>query len=86
MKKKSIKRTSNIITIYTTKHCSYCSMAKDFFKKHNLEFNEIDIGSDYKKAQEIIKKSGQLGVPVIQINNSIILGFDKKAIIKCLKS
>jgi len=59
-------------------------MAKDFFKEHNINYTEIDVGVDREKAEEIIKKSGQMGVPVIEINGEIIIGFDKKRISELL--
>jgi len=59
-------------------------MAKDFFKEHNINYTEFDVGVDREKADEMIKKSGQMGVPVIEINGEIIIGFDKKRISELL--
>ncbi len=59
-------------------------MAKDFLKEHNINYAEIDVGADREKADEMIKKSGQMGVPVIEIDGEIIIGFDKKRISELL--
>lgn len=72
------------ITIYTTPTCFYCQMAKKFFKEKSVEYTEFDVGSDREKADEVIKKTGQMGVPVIDIDGEIIVGFDKKRISEIL--
>ncbi len=72
------------VTVYSTPTCPYCHMAKDFFNKHNVKYTDIDVSSDEKKAQEMIKKSGQMGVPVIDIDGKIIIGYDLPAIKKAL--
>ena len=64
-------------TIYTTKTCIWCKKAKEFFKENNIRFTEKDVGSDMMAANEMIEKSGQMSVPVIDINGKIIIGFDK---------
>ena len=74
------------VTIYTTNTCPYCHMAKDYFKEHNVEFKEFNVSEDHDKAREMIEKSGQSGVPVIDIEGKIIVGFDKEAIEKALSS
>lgn len=71
--------------VYSTTACPYCDMAKDFLKEHKIGFEDIDVGKDKKAAQEMIKKSGQMGVPVIEIGKTIIVGFDQDAIKKALK-
>ncbi|MDO8557362.1 MAG: glutaredoxin domain-containing protein [Candidatus Jorgensenbacteria bacterium] len=68
------------VTIYTTPSCVYCKMAKEFFKSHNIEYREMNVESDLKAQEEMIKKTGQLGVPVIEINGSIVIGFNKSNI------
>jgi len=68
------------VTIYSTKTCPYCRMAKDYLKSKNINFKDFDVGSDKEAAKEMIKKSGQMGVPVLDINGKIIVGFDKEAI------
>jgi len=72
------------ITIYSTPNCGYCVLAKDFFKANKLEFKEIDVSDDEKAAREMVHKSGQMGVPVIEIDGKMIVGFDKPKIKKVL--
>ena len=68
------------IIIYSTPYCSYCKMAKEYFKSKNIEYQEYDVMSDVAKREEMVKKSGQLGVPVIDIDGKIVMGFDKPKI------
>lgn len=72
------------VKVYSTSTCPYCAMAKDFLKKNNILFENIDVGVDQQAAQEMIDKSGQMGVPVFDIDGQIIVGFDKDAIQKVL--
>lgn len=72
--------TKQKILIYTTTFCPWCIAAKNFFKKHNIPFQEINVEKDEKAAEEMIRKSGQTGVPVIEIDGKIIIGFDEKKI------
>jgi glutaredoxin-like YruB-family protein len=66
------------IEIYSTPTCHFCHMAKDYFKKNNLAFTDYNVGSDTAKRTEMVEKSGQMGVPVIVIDNmEIIVGFDQ---------
>ena len=73
------------VKIYSTKTCPWCMKTKEYLKKHKIKYQDIDVGQDQKAAQEIIKKSGQTGVPVIEIEGKIIIGFDELAIKKALK-
>lgn len=73
------------VLLYKTKTCPFCHMTEEFFKKNNIKYQPIDVGENKKAAQEMIKKSGQMGVPVIDINGKIIVGFDKSALKKALK-
>ncbi len=73
-----------MIKVYSTPICLYCITLKEFLKKHNIEFEEIDVAEDPKAREEMIKKSGQMGVPVIEIDGKIIVGFDKEKISKLL--
>lgn len=68
------------VTIYSTPTCQYCKMAKAYFKEKGVEYTEYDVAADPSKAEEMINKSGQMGVPVIDINGNITVGFDKPAI------
>ncbi|HSU72479.1 MAG TPA: glutaredoxin domain-containing protein [Candidatus Binatia bacterium] len=72
------------VLIYSTPTCPYCKQTKDFLKQNNVKYAEVDVSSDEKKAQEMIEKSGQMGVPVIDIDGQIIIGFDKSALKKAL--
>jgi len=72
------------ITIYTTARCVYCKMAKEFFKRNNISYEEKDVSDDNAR-REMIDKSNQFGVPVIDIDGQIIVGFDEEAVKKLLK-
>lgn len=63
----------------------YCKTLKGYFKKHNIEFEDIDISKDEQALQKMIKDSGQMGVPVVDIDGEVITGFDKEKIDKLLK-
>jgi glutaredoxin 3 len=65
------------VIIYTTTSCPYCKMAKAFFKEHNVSFTERDVTSDPAAQQEMIQKSDQLAVPVIDVGGSIVVGFQQ---------
>lgn len=65
------------VTIYSTPVCSFCNMAKDFFKENNVEFTEYNVAEDAEKRQEMLDKSGQAGVPVIFIEDEMVIGFDE---------
>ena len=64
------------VTIYTTPVCGYCKMAKEFFKDHNVAYKEVDVIQDAVARESMIEKSGQMGVPVIDIGGEIVIGFD----------
>ena len=68
------------IKVYSTPFCPYCSMVKDFLKKKGVEFEDIDVSIDQETARKMIEKSGSMGVPQIEINDKIIVGFDQNAI------
>lgn len=65
------------VQIYTTPTCVYCKMAKEFFKNNNVEYEEKNVAMDAGARDEMIQKSGQMGVPVIDIEGKIIVGFDQ---------
>jgi glutaredoxin-like YruB-family protein len=73
------------VIIYSTPTCHFCHLAKEFLKEHKIKFEEIDVSKDQKKAEEMIEKSGQIGVPVLDIDGTIITGFDKEKMKKALK-
>ncbi|NIM03534.1 NrdH-redoxin [bacterium] len=72
------------VTIYSTPSCPFCMMAKSFMKENNIDFEDIDVSADHTKVQEMVQKSGQMAVPVIDIDGEIIVGFDKDKIRKAL--
>jgi len=69
--------TTPTVTIYSTPTCHFCHAAKDFFTEHNVEFTDHNVASDLPMRQEMIQKSGQMGVPVIQVGEEIVVGFDE---------
>ena len=73
------------VLIYTTPACIYCQMAKKFFKDHSVAYEEKDVSVDDEAREEVVAKSGQLGVPVVDIDDKIIVGFDEAAIKELLK-
>jgi glutaredoxin-like YruB-family protein len=66
------------VTIYSTPVCVYCKMAKDFFQKNGIAYQEFNVASDAVAREDMFKKSHQMGVPVIDIEGQIVVGFDKK--------
>ena len=72
------------IRLYSTPSCPYCRMAKDFLTGENVAFTVVDVSEDEKAAQEMVDKSGQMGVPVMELENVIIIGFDRGAYHKAL--
>jgi glutaredoxin-like YruB-family protein len=65
------------VSIYSTPTCHYCNLAKDFFKEHKIDFVVFDVQSDLDKRKEMVEKSGQMGVPVITVDQELIVGFDE---------
>jgi len=72
------------IKVYSTPACPYCYALKDFLREHNIEFEDIDVSVNQQAAEEMIQKSGQMGVPVTEIDGEIVVGFDKEKIEKLL--
>ena len=68
------------IKIYSTPFCGYCKMAKDLFTKEGLPYEEIDVSVDEEAAKEMVAKTNQMGVPVIEIGEDIVIGFDREKI------
>ncbi|MBR9682864.1 MAG: NrdH-redoxin [Candidatus Aenigmarchaeota archaeon] len=73
------------IKMYSTPTCAFCVNAKAYFKEKGIEFEDIDVSTNQEAAKEMVEKSGQMGVPVIDIDGKIIVGFDKDAIEEELK-
>jgi len=72
------------VTIYSTPTCHFCQMTKDFLKEKNIPYTEYNVASDLEKRQEMIQKSGQMGVPVIYVGDQLIIGFDKERLVSSL--
>ncbi len=72
------------VTMYTTPTCTYCRLAKDYFRQHKINFTEYNVAADTRRAEEMTRKSGQMGVPVLDINGRILVGFNKDQIERAL--
>jgi glutaredoxin 3 len=68
------------VVVFSTPTCSYCVAAKRYFREKNIRFTDVDVSRDEKAAQDMLRRTGQRGVPVILINNRPIVGFDKNKI------
>jgi len=66
------------VIIYSTPTCHYCQMTKEFFKEKGIEYTDYNVAEDAEKREEMIEKSGQMGVPVIYIGDEMMIGFDQK--------
>ena len=71
---------SENVLVYSTPTCPYCVRVKQYLKDNNVDFEDINVSIDESKAQEMVQKSGQMGVPVLDIKGEIIIGFDQEAI------
>ncbi|MBA3733401.1 glutaredoxin family protein [Patescibacteria group bacterium] len=65
------------VTVFSTPTCHFCNMAKDYFTEHNIPFESFDVSNDPEKKKEMMDKSGQLGVPVILIDEEVVVGFNR---------
>ncbi len=72
------------VTIYTTPTCGYCVKAKEYLKSKSVPYTEYNVAQDVRKAEEMVRKSGQMGVPVLDINGRVIIGFNRPEIDKAL--
>lgn len=72
------------VTIYSTPTCHFCQMTKEFLKEKGIAYSEFDVARDLEKRQEMIQKSGQMGVPVIFVGDELIIGFDKERLASSL--
>ena len=80
--KKSVKE--HRVIVYSTKTCPWCHKAKEFLEEKGVAYKDVDVGADQKAANEMVEKSGQMGVPVIDMDGKIIVGFDKEELEKAL--
>lgn len=72
------------VKVYSTPTCPYCIRAKQFLKDNNIDFQDIDVSSDSQQADKMVEISGQMGVPVLDIEGDVIVGFDKERIAQAL--
>lgn len=72
------------VSIYTTQSCHFCHMAKEYFKDNNVAYDEFDVGADIAKRKEMVDMTKQMGVPVIRIDDTLIVGFNKPKIAELL--
>jgi len=72
------------VTVYSTPSCSWCNTLKSYFKTHNIRFTDIDVSKNQSAAEQMVRRSGQQGVPQTDINGEIIIGFDKAKINRLL--
>lgn len=68
------------VIVYSTPTCVYCNMAKNFFKANNVAYTDYNVATDLEKRKEMIDKTGQMGVPVLDINGTIVVGFDESKV------
>jgi len=68
------------VIMYSTPTCHFCNMAKDFFDENKIKYTVLDVSSDLEKRKEMIDKTGQMGVPVILIDDEIVVGFDEEKV------
>lgn len=73
------------VRVYSTPTCPFCKRAKSFLESQGIVYEEVNVQEDETAAKEMIQKSGQMGVPVIEINGEIVVGFDQKKLKKILK-
>jgi len=74
-----------MVKVYSTPSCPYCQTLKKFLKDHSIDFEDIDVSKDEEALKEMTEKSQQMGVPVVDINGEIVIGFDKEIISQLLK-
>jgi len=74
----------SIIKVFSTPICPYCVTLKQFLKENKIDFEDINVAEDAEARKEMVEKSGQLGVPVVEINGQIVVGFDKEKICELL--
>jgi len=68
------------VTIYTSPTCSWCEAVKDYLRAREIDFEEVDVSADTDRAQELVERSGQYGVPVVDIDGEMVVGFDRPRI------
>jgi glutaredoxin 3 len=81
---KTRKKKKNRVIVFSTPTCSYCNMAKQYFRRNKIRFKDVDVSRDEAAARDLVRRTGQMGVPVIDINGKLIVGFDKPQINRLL--
>ena len=74
------------VTIYSTPVCHFCQAAKEYFTANDITFTEFDVASDQEKRKEMIEITGQMGVPVIRIDDDVVVGFDENKVKELLSA
>lgn len=69
---------THTVKMFTTPTCGFCRQAKDFFKDHNISFSEVNVIEDRAALKEMADRSGQMGVPVILVDDEVVVGFDRE--------
>jgi glutaredoxin 3 len=82
--KKARNKKKNRVIVFSTPTCSYCNMAKQYFRRNKIRFKDVDVSRDQAAARDLVRRTGQMGVPVIDINGRLIVGFDKPQINRLL--
>ncbi len=72
------------VIVFSTPTCTYCTQAKRFLREHNVRFTDVDVSRDERAARDLQRRTGQIGVPVILVNNRPIVGFDKPTLMQLL--
>ena len=75
---------NNVVKVYTTPSCPYCNMLKNYLRARGIKFTDYDVSRDQEKAMEMVRISGQMGVPVAVINGKVVIGFNKPLIDRLL--
>lgn len=83
-KTKKEKKKRNRVIVFSTPTCSYCNMAKQYFRRNKIRFKDVDVSRDEAAARDLVRRTGQMGVPVIDINGKLIVGFNKPEINRLL--
>lgn len=73
------------VVIYSTPTCHYCNLAKDFFHDYNISYEGFNVQSDLEKRKEMVERSGQMGVPVIFVDDTMVMGFDEEKLRELLE-
>ena len=84
MKNTKDQAQSKSVEVYTTETCPYCTQVKQFLDENDVEYEEVDVSESEEGREEMVEKSDQMGVPVVDIDGEIIIGFDKEKIKKAL--